>query len=96
MNDIKLGDFLKVTHTDTNSYCLCVTDMLFEKTGITFKEKNLHSITGIILESSLTFNLFKKRKLFFKSSIKDMKKITDKQKIEQLQIIYKLYLLQKS
>ena len=95
MNDIKIGDFVTVTH-NIDSYCLYVTDVLFEKIGIILRESILKEITGIIVGPSLHTNLFKKRKLFLRNTLKKIKKITDKQKIEELKLRYKIHLLQKS
>ena len=96
MNDIKIGDFITVRYTDTDSYCLYVTDVLLEQTGIIFRENILKEITGIIVEPSLHTYLFKKHKLFLTNTLKEIKKVTDKQKIEELSLKYKIYLLQKS
>ena len=96
MTDIKIGDFVKVIRPDTSNYCLYVTDILFKEVGIIFKQKFLQEITGIIVESSIKFNLFKKRRLFLKNSLKIIKKVTDKKKIGKLLIQHKIYLLQKN
>lgn len=96
MFDINIGNFVKVTHSDTDNYYLYVTAILFEEIGIIFRRKFLQEITGIIVESSIKFNLFKKRKLFLNNSLKDIKKVTDNKKIEELILKHKIYLLQQS
>jgi hypothetical protein len=96
MNDLNIGDFIEIDTKNpcipeyTRKYIMKITNLGFD--SISFLEE----VEGIIVESTLLFNLFKKSKIYLKTTSRHFKKITDVNKIKELELIYKIHLIKKS
>lgn len=91
----EIGNFIEIDSNNKNTqiyqkfrkYTIKVIDIAHEPKEF---------LEGIIVEAFLNSVLFKKRKVFLKNNLKNIKKITDLNKIQELEIKYKLHLLKNS